>query len=256
MTMLSAGTAWKRFEGRLRAYVRARVDPAWTDDVVSEILLRVARHHADLDSARDPMAWTLRVAANAITDHHRRRAAERRMLTRASADATVGHGTPDEPERNDALAACMVPLIRGLPAPYAEALMLTEIDGLSRAAAAQRLGLSVSGMKSRVQRGRERLRQALLDCCSVEIDRRGRVLDYERRAPGRACEDCGQQSAPAQGRDPGLALISLAPIAPGATTRRRCVCRPLPGTSASGFPASCPSSSRRTCASAALLPKR
>ena len=45
--------------------------------------------------------------------------------------------------------------------------------------AAARLGLSVSGMKSRVQRGRRRLREMLEACCVVTLDRRRGVADYD-----------------------------------------------------------------------------
>ena len=69
--------------------------------------------------------------------------------------------------------------------------MLTDIEGLTRAEAADRLGLSVSGMKSRVQRGRAKLKQALLRCCAVETDRWGTVLDYREHGPERSCKgDC------------------------------------------------------------------
>ena len=85
---------------------------------------------------------------------------------------------PAAAEYEDATAAseiarCLVPLIRDLPQPYSEALLLTEIEGLTQAAAAARIGISVSGMKSRVQRGRAKLKRALLRCCTVQVDRRG-----------------------------------------------------------------------------------
>jgi RNA polymerase sigma-70 factor, ECF subfamily len=44
-------------------------------------------------------------------------------------------------------------------------------------------------MKSRVQRGRAQLKELLLDCCEVELDRSGAITDYSaRRGP---CDRCG-----------------------------------------------------------------
>jgi RNA polymerase sigma-70 factor (ECF subfamily) len=63
---------------------------------------------------------------------------------------------------------------------------------MSQAAAAERLGLSVPGAKSRVQRGRARLRAMLLRCCQIETDRRGRVVAFETR-DGQGCASCGDQ---------------------------------------------------------------
>lgn len=75
------------------------------------------------------------------------------------------------------------------PAYYREAIMLVELEELTQQAAAGRLGLSLSGMKSRVQRGRKQLRQMLDACCLIQLDRRGGVAEYERRPKGDAL--CG-----------------------------------------------------------------
>jgi RNA polymerase sigma-70 factor (ECF subfamily) len=55
--------------------------------------------------------------------------------------------------------------------------------------AAEMVGTSVSGMKSRVQRGRAPLRQLFEDCCEIALDARGKVVDYTRRP--RPCGTCG-----------------------------------------------------------------
>ena len=61
-------------------------------------------------------------------------------------------------------------------------------------AAAERMGISLSGMKSRVQRGRKQLKQLLDECCLIELDRRGGVRGVEVRDTG--CDPC--QSLPAR----------------------------------------------------------
>ena len=76
------------------------------------------------------------------------------------------------------LAGCVAPFIEHLPPRYRDALKLVAIEGQSQKAAADRLGLSVSGMKSRVQRGRKKLKDAILRCCAVELDPRGEVIAY------------------------------------------------------------------------------
>ena len=181
--------AWAGFRSRLADYVRRRVEPSAVDDAVGSVLLRLVRHQEALRAAGNPTAWMLRVAANAVADHHRRRAVERRALE------AFGAEDPAEEASDDATTAefarCLIPFIRDLPPAYGEALMLTEIEGLTQTEAARCLGLSVSGMKSRVQRGRAKLKQALLRCCAVETDRWGTVLDYRSRRPLSGCKrDC------------------------------------------------------------------
>ena len=68
-----------------------------------------------------------------------------------------------------------------LPSPYREAITLVELEGKTHREAAEMLGISVSGMKSRVQRGRAKLRELLEACCEVAVDARGKVIACERR---------------------------------------------------------------------------
>ena len=172
--------AWTGFKSRLAAYVRRRVDPASVDDVVGSVLLRLVRRQDALKTAENPTAWALRVAANAVADHHRRRAAERRALEAFAAEDPP-ESAPAEVAKSDVNAdfvRCLVPFIRDLPPAYGEALMLTDIEGRAQAEAAERLGLSLPALKSRVRRGRAKLRAALLRCCAIETDRWGTVLDF------------------------------------------------------------------------------
>ena len=100
---------------------------------------------------------------------------------------------PDDSAAAEELSQCLRPLIATPPATCSEALELTELGGKTQSEAADSLGLSVSGMKSRVQRGRTKLKELLLDCCHVEIDRRGGVVGYEpRNSERRRCTSCGE----------------------------------------------------------------
>jgi RNA polymerase sigma-70 factor (ECF subfamily) len=73
-------------------------------------------------------------------------------------------------------------MIYSLPEPYRDALVLTEYEGLTQKQMAKRLGISISGAKSRVQRGRAQLKRMLLERCEFEFDRLGRIIDCK---PGR-----------------------------------------------------------------------
>src|SRR5215203_4079688 len=102
------------------------------------------------------------------------------------------------------MARCISPMVRGLPDNYRRAIELTELEGMTQAAAAERLSLSVPGAKSRVQRGRARLRAMLLRCCEIETDRRGRVTAFETR-DGEGCVSCGdEQRAPSRSPRPSI----------------------------------------------------
>jgi RNA polymerase sigma-70 factor (ECF subfamily) len=69
------------------------------------------------------------------------------------------------------LKAVFHSLLHSLPEPYRYALVLTEFEGLSQQQLARRLGISLSGAKSRVQRAREQLKELLIDYCHQEFRR-------------------------------------------------------------------------------------
>ena len=76
------------------------------------------------------------------------------------------------------LALSLREMVETLPESYREALTLTEYEGLSQKELADRLGLSVSGAKSCVQRARQKIKDKLLTCFYLEFDRRGMIIDY------------------------------------------------------------------------------
>jgi RNA polymerase sigma-70 factor (ECF subfamily) len=86
-------------------------------------------------------------------------------------------------------------MIERLPGEYRQAVILVDLEGLAQQKAATQLGLSLSGMKSRVQRGRRQLKGMLEACCTIELDRRRGVIDYDVRNrqtnPCRSQPDCG-----------------------------------------------------------------
>ena len=186
---------WRELRARLLGFVGRRVgNPEEAEDVVQDVLVRMQRNIDTLSSADRLDAWAFRIARNAVADHYRSRG--RRDLTgEAASKAMEGLGADAAEPTSDAraeMAHCIAPMVRRLPDTYRRAVELTELEGMSQAAAAERLGLSVPGAKSRVQRGRARLREMLLRCCQIETDRRGRVVGFEARE-GEGCASCGDQ---------------------------------------------------------------
>lgn len=199
-TGTSAEVTRRELQARVLGFVSRRVRSREdAEDIAQEVMLRIHRHSADLEHADRLGGWVHRIAANAIADHYRRPARREVPSGQATDVPEVGsepppaavEGSVDDVRRE--LAACLSPLIERLPPLYRQALEVTELGGLSQVEAAAELGLSVSGMKTRVQRARRQLREQLLECCHVELDRRR--APTEIRSRGAVCGTCGQQVA-------------------------------------------------------------
>jgi RNA polymerase sigma-70 factor (ECF subfamily) len=173
--------AHEELEAKLRPFVAQRVSPSDVDDVLQDIYLRVQRGVSMIRDDERFGPWVYRVARSAIAEQRRTRA--RHPLPEGDApEAGTDAGEPiDEPTAEEKLAAAVVPFIATLASPYREALTLTELEGLTQQQAADMLGISLSGMKSRVQRGRARLRELFEECCVIALDARGRPISCEPR---------------------------------------------------------------------------
>ena len=170
---------WRQMLPQLRTFVRRRVaDPDRADDLVAEILLRIHQNIGSLDDRERLPNWVFRIARNAIIDEYRRAGRSREQLM-GSLQEEPATQEEDEPGVVRELAACLRPMLAGLPEEQQAAVEMIDLDGMSQADAAQQAGVSLSGMKSRVQRGRRRLGELLGQCCALTLDGRGMPMDYE-----------------------------------------------------------------------------
>jgi RNA polymerase sigma-70 factor (ECF subfamily) len=170
-------TNWSETLHRLRAFVAARVaDPELAADITQDVFVRSIASGA-LDQVDNPTAWLYRSARNAVIDHYRTRRIHDPI---ADLERWPDPG-PSDNEPNQAtreLARCLQPLLADLHPTARDALTRVDLDGQTHQQAADQLGISVSGMKSRVQRARRQLKDRLTSCCQVQVDRGGAITDY------------------------------------------------------------------------------
>jgi RNA polymerase sigma-70 factor (ECF subfamily) len=184
---------WREFHDRLLAHIRRRVaNDHDAEDILQDVFTRIHVNAHRLADVRSVTGWIYGISRNAIIDHYRAQAKAAEAISQLSEEPDASLEQPlstgqEGSEPSAELARCIEPFLEQLPERYGEAVALSELGGLTQKQAAQQIGLSVSGMKSRVQRGRSKLKDLLLDCCQVELDRRHGVVDYKPRNPG----DCG-----------------------------------------------------------------
>ncbi|MGE0486949.1 MAG: sigma-70 family RNA polymerase sigma factor [Gammaproteobacteria bacterium] len=190
---LSRAGTWRVLEAELRRFVGRRVADGDVDDVVQEVFLRIQRSLGQLRDDQRFGPWVYRVARNTIIDHARSAARHPRV---ADVPPEAADEPPDEAEdvqREVAMYAAL--FVSMLQSPYREALTLTELEGLTHKEAARMLGISLPALKSRVFRGRQKLRAALEDCCHITLDVRRRVIACEPRPEGTPPDGCGCRGA-------------------------------------------------------------
>ncbi|MFV8755304.1 RNA polymerase sigma factor [Nannocystaceae bacterium ST9] len=146
------------FAAMVHGLLLARVDPSSADDLTQDVFLGAWQRLAEL---REPIAWPRWLAAIA-----RRRAIDHQR----SIGKRPGTLPPELGDHEDATgdrarvrseAERLLAIIRTLPEPYVEPLLLRLVEGLSGPEIAERCDLSPGYVRVNLHRGMKLLRERL-----------------------------------------------------------------------------------------------
>ena len=170
--------AWSACEAELRGYLRHRVGHLEdAEEVLQEVFIKAMRQGEQFCAIDNPRAWLFQVARNALADRLR---VSRDHVALPDDLATPA---PDGPLPVDDLSQCLPRVLSELSEDDRLAITYCDIEGRSQQALADRLGLSLSGAKSRLQRARRRLKQQMEKACQVRFDEAGAVCSFTPRPP-------------------------------------------------------------------------
>lgn len=164
---------WLKLENKLRGFILSKVhDEFVAADLLQELFIKI---HTNIDKVNDrtkiqPLIY--QICRNLIIDHFRNYQKE---LKNKLPDFEEEQEEFTEDFMSETLED-MIKMMSDLPSEYCEALCLTELEGLSQKDYADKIGISYSGAKSRVQRARKMLKDMLMNCCHYEFDKYGTVI--------------------------------------------------------------------------------
>ena len=160
-----------RFEQTFLPYLDAAYNLArWltrnvydADDLVQEAYLRAFEHY-DSFRGQSAKAWLLTIVRNACYSHLRRAIPTTEAAEFDERVHSAGQ-VPDDPESlalKEADSRRLTQALEELPEEYREAIVLRELEELSYKEVAAILGVPMGTVMSRLNRGRDRLRAALM----------------------------------------------------------------------------------------------
>jgi RNA polymerase sigma-70 factor (ECF subfamily) len=172
---------WDEFSSVLRTFISRRVsNPSQAEDILQEVFIKIHSNIELLKENTKIRSWIYQITRNTIIDYYRKQKIKTEDIDAAAfEEKETFHAIDEMIEAGPAqeVAAGLRGMIDELPEKYSQALYLVEFEGLSQVELAKRLGISVSGAKSRVQRGRQLLRDSLMKCCHFELDRYGTIIN-------------------------------------------------------------------------------
>jgi len=177
---------WTKIHGQLFGYISKHVKTKDDiNDIIQDTFIKVKTNIDKLKNPAKVESWVFQIARNTMNDYFRKQ--KKAFNNDENTDElSVDPRELDEEDikvqiqtKNFSEYAGFV--VNELPEKYRKAVHMADIEGLSMKEVAEELGISVSGAKSRVQRGRKLIKEIILKCCDVNTDKYGNIVDYERR---------------------------------------------------------------------------
>jgi len=184
---------WEEFSNKLQVFILKRVKSKHdAEDILQDVFLKIHNKIESLETEIKLKSWIYQITRNAIVDYYRNHGKNPKLEMESPEQIEDFSDKNDFESAEIEIASCIRPMVDDLPEKYKEAILMTEYQTLSQTELAKRLGLSISGAKSRVQRARKNLKNMLLECCHFEFDRLGKIIKFEPK--NGSCKSCVQDS--------------------------------------------------------------
>jgi RNA polymerase sigma-70 factor (ECF subfamily) len=174
---------WFEYHNRLSVFIRTRVPKDVVEDILQDVFVKIHTRIDSLKKITKLESWLYQITRNAVIDYYRSR-----RPTENLPDWIEQPQSDENKIIRQELSLCLAPMIEQLPDKYRVAINLSEIERKTQSEVAELEKISLSGAKSRVQRGRALLKSILHDCCKIEINKNNQLVSYEKR--DRDCKFC------------------------------------------------------------------
>ena len=163
---------WNDFHKELKNFILKKVkDENIANDVLQDVFVKIIDNSDKIEKATSIQNYIYAIARNATTDHFRNVAKKTEIENQL-----LSFSEEETQSLNATIANCCIkPFIKQLPDKYQVALTKTEFENISQKELAEQLNISYSGAKSRVQRGKEKLKELILACCNFPSDKYGNL---------------------------------------------------------------------------------
>ncbi|MEO6721014.1 MAG: sigma-70 family RNA polymerase sigma factor [Ferruginibacter sp.] len=163
---------WEKHGEKLKSFICSKVEGNDDcHDILHDVFLKIKEKEDRIKLIERPASYVIKMAQNAVIDYYR---LQKNVPQTLQNDDVEADHQASEIQLAD---CCLLPFIKSLPPIYSEALIQTELEGLSQKQFAEKLNISYTGAKSRVQRAKIMLKQAILDCCPYQFDKYGNIID-------------------------------------------------------------------------------
>ena len=178
---MTSAQIWADYSQNVLQYFLAKTrNEHDAQDLRQEVFLKVHAHLGTIREEEKVQHWLSVISRNALMDYWKREKRsfdEHELRAQLENDRLLDH----------AAEQCVNHMIDTLPGQYGAPLRLSDIEGEKQADVANKLNLSVSGAKSRIQRARRLLKEAITTCCHIDLNSRNELVDADCHNPACGC---------------------------------------------------------------------
>ena len=160
---------WLKYKSGLTYYIFKKVkNEEIANDLSHEVLMKIYNSCCSSVNIKNVKSWMFQIAHNTTIDYLKKQ----NKFTNNVPENYVNDDYDVYQEANEIVK----PLMQLLPEKYAIPLQLSDIEELKQKEVAQKLNLSLTATKSRIQRARNLLKKKIIECSNLEKDEKGNLI--------------------------------------------------------------------------------
>lgn len=166
---------WLEYKNGLKYYIFKKVkNEEIANDLSHEVLMKVYNSCCSSVNIKNVRSWMFQIAHNTTIDYLKKQ--------NKFTDNVPENYDNDDYDVYQEANEIVKPLMQLLPEKYAIPLQLSEIEELKQKEVAQKLNLSLTATKSRIQRARNLLKEKIIECGNLEKDEKGNLISLGIRS--------------------------------------------------------------------------
>ncbi|MEO1012813.1 MAG: sigma-70 family RNA polymerase sigma factor [Bacteroidota bacterium] len=147
------------------------------NDIFQNTFLKIHQNVSKLEKEEKVKAWIFQISRNEIANYFKRE----------SDDAKKRNMAKEIPSSEYQHICCFDKFVDELPETYRQVIELMYISGCKQKDVADKLGISLENVKTRIHRAKDILKKKFNECCKYEFDKNGKLVGESN------CSSCKAQ---------------------------------------------------------------
>ncbi len=170
---------WNEFSSELYKYINSKVKNKYdTEDILQDVFVKIYKNIDKVDELSKLKSWIYKIIKNTIIDYYRKKKDISVDIKKLEKGLEEDNNSDNI---NEEISKCLEKMIFELPKKYQEVIELYDMKGMKHKEISEKLDVTISCSKMRVQRAKAKLKVILLECCDFEVDIYGNIIDYKQK---------------------------------------------------------------------------